>query len=115
MFPRSRLDERGREIPDPRRPVVPAGWRPPEPLAELVQRLVRSELSRQAVAEGQESFEEADDFEVDEDPDDFVSAYEVKEMVPEPGQDDATPLDTGKPVQKAADAPVAPQQSDPAQ
>ena len=50
---------------------VPIEWdtglKRPEPLNDLIQRLVRTELSRQATEEGYESFEDADDFEVGDD------------------------------------------------
>jgi len=108
MFPGYKLGPDGSEIPNPRRPSVPAGWRPPEPLTELVQRLVRTELSRQAAAEGAETFEESDDFEVDEDADDFISAYEIRDMVPEAVQADPAP--PGKPLNGTAADAAPPQE-----
>lgn len=66
----SRLDEHGREIPDPTPVTIPSGFRRPPTLQEQVQRLVRGELSRRAAEQGFETFEDADDFDVegDEDP-----------------------------------------------
>lgn len=59
------------------RPVArPVGWRAPEPLAEMVRRLVRTELSQQAAQLGAETFEEADDFDVGDDYDP-VSPWEL--------------------------------------
>lgn len=117
MFYGSKLDENGIEIPNNRRPVVPAGWRAPEPLTELIQRLVRTELSKQAAAEGAETFEESDDFEIDEDADDFISAYEIRDMAPEAGQADAAPPEGGvKPAAPInAAEPPAPPAATPAQ
>lgn len=64
----SKLDERGREIPDQTRPEIPLGFKRPETLAEKIRRLVRSEHVRQsAEAYGHETFEEADDFDVGDD------------------------------------------------
>lgn len=63
------LNIQGHEIPDPEPLVLPSGFRRPETLAEQVQRLVRTGLSRMAEEQGMESFEEAEDFDVDEDED----------------------------------------------
>lgn len=64
-----RLDDRGREVPDPRPMQIPAGFKRPETLAEQVQRLVRTTISRRAQEEGFETFEESEDFDVDDDVD----------------------------------------------
>lgn len=61
------FDSRGWEIPDQTPVARPVGWTAPESLTEQIRRLVRGELSRQAVEAGHESFEEADDFEVGDD------------------------------------------------
>lgn len=87
----------GQEIPDPTPVAVPAGWARPPSLEEIIRRHIRTEMSRQAADAGQETFEEADDFEVDEDPDP-LSAYEMPEGREEwPGGvkpvDPAPPLD----------------------
>lgn len=70
-----RLDENGHELLDQTPVTVPAGFRRPETLAEQVQRLVRNHISRQAEAEGYESFEESEDFDVDE-PEEPSTIYE---------------------------------------
>lgn len=66
------------EYPDP----TPVEWPPhlkrPETLAEQIQRLVRTEVSRAAQEAGFESFEESDDFDVDDDTDLF-SEHELTE------------------------------------
>lgn len=74
---RPRLDSHGHEVPDPTPVAVPSGFRRPETLAETVARLVRREVSDAAEAQGFESFEEADDFEVDDDPQDPGTPYET--------------------------------------
>lgn len=61
------LDGYGWEVPDQNRVEIPAGFKRPETLAEQVQRLVRTSISRQAEAEGYETWEEANDFDVDDD------------------------------------------------
>lgn len=60
-------DEMGHEIPDPQPMVMPAGFRRPETLAEQVARLVKGAVSRMAEEEGAETFEESEDFDVDDD------------------------------------------------
>lgn len=72
-----RLDERGHEIPDPNPVELPLGMKRPETLAEQVQRLVRTSMSAHAAMHGMETFEEAEDLEVDEDFDPYTP-YEVE-------------------------------------
>lgn len=88
------FDELGRQVPDPRPVEVPVGLKRPLTLQEEIKRFVRSELSTRAAAEGVETFEEADDFELDEDPD-LVHPTEY-EMVPE-GARDASDLTRPEP------------------
>lgn len=68
----------GKEVLDSTPVEVPLHWKRPPSLRDQIKQYVRSELSSQASEEGFDSFEEADDFEVDEDPDP-LSAYELKE------------------------------------
>lgn len=63
----SRLDENGHEVPDPTPLTIPSGFRRPETLQEQVARLVRGAMSRRAEEEGFETFEDSEDFDVDED------------------------------------------------
>jgi len=97
------FDSDGREIPDPTPAAIPFQFSRPLSLQEEIKRFVRIEASRAAADAGAESFEEADDFEVDEDPDP-LSPYELKEAVPEwPGgvkDEDASP--PPDPKEKAA-------------
>lgn len=85
------FDERGRQVPDPRPVEVPLSFQRPPSLQEEIKRFVRLELSKRAASQELESFDEADDFDVDDEDPLPVSAYEVREMVPEPGDDDADP------------------------
>lgn len=68
-------------IPNTDKVAIPVGYKRPETLAEQVARLVRtSEFARQVQAQGLETFEESDDFDV---VDDFPS------LLPDsPWQDD---------------------------
>lgn len=77
-----KFDERGRELPDPTPLEVPLNWKRPPSMQELIKQHIRSEMSRQAADTGMETFEEADDFDVDEDPDP-LSQYELREMAEE--------------------------------
>lgn len=64
----SELDDQGREILDPTPMAPPIGYTRQVPLHLQIREMVRSEALRQAAeAEGMETFEEADDFEVDDD------------------------------------------------
>lgn len=61
------INEKGQEVLNPKPTVLELTTRPPS-LKEQIQRLVKSELSLQAMSQGRETFEEANDFEVDDDP-----------------------------------------------
>lgn len=61
-----RLDEFGHEVPDPTPLRIPSGFRRPETLQEQVARLVRGSISREAADAGFETFEESEDFDVDD-------------------------------------------------
>lgn len=56
----------GRETPDPTPVALPIGFRPPEPLAATIARLV-GVASQQAARAGAETFEESEDFDTGED------------------------------------------------
>lgn len=107
-------DQKGREIPDPTPLAIPAGLKKPESMQDMIRRFVRIEASRIAQAEGYESFDEADDFEVDDaEPDDVNTPYGVPwiEMAPEAGPEGPESLD-GAPViptqpETATKAPAA--------
>ena len=102
---RAKYDDQGREVMDNTPVEVDAQVAAPLPLVERIRALVRGELSRQAVAEGFESAEEADDFDVPEDGDDFASPYE----------EDFEPVPEGAPPAAPAAAPPAPPPEAPAE
>lgn len=62
-----KYDSKGRELPDATPVEIPAGMGRPESLVETIRRMVRNEISQRVVQAGGESFDEAFDFEVDED------------------------------------------------
>lgn len=71
------FDKHGRELPDNTPLALPAGFTPPETLAEQIQRLVRTNVSQSAEKHDQETFEEADDFDIEDDEDfDASSPFE---------------------------------------
>lgn len=61
------LNEKGHEILDPEPVAMPVGFRVPESLTDQIRRFVKAELSLAASAQGHESFEEADDFDIEDD------------------------------------------------
>lgn len=69
------------EVLDPRPLAVPLSK--PTPIKDMIQTMIRRELSQVAQAQGAESFEDADDFEEDPDAETWASPYEVRDMEPE--------------------------------
>lgn len=58
----------GQEVPDPNPVALPLRYVAPLPLEERIRRMIREDLSEQAVRDGAESWDEANDFNVpDED------------------------------------------------
>lgn len=76
----AKYDEQGREILDPTPVAMPVGFKRPPTLDERIRAFVRTELSRQAAEEGNETFEEADDFYVEEEEESPLSRYELTPM-----------------------------------
>lgn len=73
----SRNPDRHYETPDPNPVRMPAGFKRPETLEERIRRLVRSERFNQAMDEsGMETFDEANDFDVEDDLPDPATPYE---------------------------------------
>lgn len=65
----SKLNARGHEILDDTPVAMPVGFNRPPTLADQIRAMVKGELSRQASEQGLETFEDADDFDVDDDMD----------------------------------------------
>lgn len=107
--PASFLNVRGHEVPDPTVIEPPLGYVPQPDLMEQMRRMLRSELSRIAEDAEFETFDEADDFDLDDDPVDYSSPYE-EFFDPAPG------APAGPPSAPAADpnaAAVTPSASSP--
>lgn len=70
------LNEFGYEMPDDTPVSIPARLRLPTSRASQIQAYIRAELSRQAADAGQETFEEANDLDVEEMGDFPMTEYE---------------------------------------
>lgn len=91
--------ENGREVPDDTPVEMPLRFRNMRPydMANEIRRMVREELSEAAHDKDFETFEEADDFYVDDDAE-FISPYELHQMQEEalmPSDADAEVLENG--------------------
>lgn len=74
----ARLDPRGREVVDPTPIAPPVGYKRVPTLVEQLRQMVRSEaLAKEAREAGFETFEDADDFDIADDPLDPQSRYEI--------------------------------------
>lgn len=61
-----RMNERGQELPDPVPMEPPLGYKKQPSMVDIIRAQVRQEVSRRAQMAGYESFDEADDFEVED-------------------------------------------------
>lgn len=76
------LPEEGRrEKVDPTPVARPIGWQKPPSLQETIQRAMRAHFEAIARENEVESFEDADDFDVDDDPE-LKSPYEIDDDLP---------------------------------
>lgn len=109
----------GQEVPDPTIVDPPLGYVPQPDLMELMRRMIRNELSQAIDHTEVETFEEADDFDIDDDPVDYSSPYE-EFFDPAPGAPTGPPaqthparVDPNQPSAPAADPPPAPSSASP--
>lgn len=96
---KAELTEDGKEVGDPTPLAPPAHLRRSMTMAEQIQQMVRREISLRAEDAGFESFEEAEDFEVDDDPPDPHTPYEAVFDPPPPvveNEDGKRPVDKGR-------------------
>lgn len=73
----ARIGKDGKEYGDPRPLAPPVGFDRPETQAEIIRRMVRREFSAAAQEQGFETFEEAEDFDIPDDPADPHTPYEA--------------------------------------
>lgn len=79
-----RYNALGQELPDDTPLEVPSGMRRPLTLQEQIQNAVRGALSAAAARQESETFDEANDFEVeDEEWEDMITAHEFRDMTVE--------------------------------
>lgn len=98
----------GKEYPDPVPLSAPLGYQPPEDLMAMIRRMVHSEMAQTILQDaGIETIDEADDFEVEDDPLDPLTEYERVFMPPAspPAAAEAAPAPSA--VQTAHQAPGA--------
>lgn len=98
------LDDRGWELPNPVPLEFETGLKRPLTLQEQIQRVMRVELSKQAQNQGRETFEESQDFAV-EDPfeSEMLSGYEIMDADIIMEQNDAHSAVRNQPVQPTAE------------
>lgn len=70
------LNVMGHEVPDPTVMEPPLGYVAQPDLMEQMRRMISTELSRIAEDQEFETMQEADDFDIDDDPVDYSSPYE---------------------------------------
>lgn len=78
----SQFDEHGHEIPDNTPLEIPVGFHLPESLETTIARLVRAESIRAADKGVAETFEESDDFDLDEE-NTPISGYQMTDLIEE--------------------------------
>lgn len=83
----AKYNEKGQEIPDPTPVSIPLGYGHPESLESIIARMVGVQISKQAAAKGYETFEEADDFDVQDQDIDPLSVHEMTSMEEEVPRD----------------------------
>lgn len=107
------FNDAGEFIPDATPIAPPIGYKEQESMVDIVRRMVRDEqLARDLDAEGVETFEEADDFDVGDEGEDLKSGHEndfdppVKELVSE-GKKEIARKKALKEAEEAAEAAKA--------
>jgi len=99
-----------REQPDPTPVEVPAEMFPEDSLEERLKQFIRQEVSQQAVQDDYGSFEDEDDFELEDDDPDPLSDYQILMMAEDfelENSDDPALSDMG-PVDDALEEAISP-------
>lgn len=78
-----KFSEDGRELPDSTPIEIPAGFRKPESLKEMIARMIQAHGLRREESDGEETFEEANDFDMEEEesPELYPTHHELHEEV----------------------------------
>ncbi|AZL82755.1 hypothetical protein [Apis mellifera associated microvirus 48] len=85
---------------------MPTRLRLPQSRTEQIRQYVREEMSRAAAEQGHESFEEADDFSLDDEEDMPLSPYELAMLEPTPPLQNGVSAEGAPPVGPAATSEV---------
>lgn len=102
------LDENGHEVVSSTPMSPPLGWTKQPTMVDHIRNLVKSEMLRQATeATGNETFDEADDFNIDDDPIDHTVPME-RIFEPESAPDPLPAKPAPAPVADAPPPPAAP-------
>lgn len=72
-----RLNAKRQEMPDPTPMAPPVGYKKQESMSEIIRKMVTQSLREHAQQNGLETFQEADDFNIDDDPIEPQSRYEA--------------------------------------
>lgn len=102
----NQLDENGHELPDDTPVAMPLGFTRQPTLIETIRAVIRTEASAAAASSGYGSFEEEDDFDVDDEVDPKTPWEEVFEPEnPQPTEEDAKLVEklTGKASEASSD------------
>lgn len=104
------LNERGHEVPDSTPMTLPIGFTPPPTMVEMIRMYIRRELSQAAAQHTEaETFEEAEDFDVEDDPVDPSTPYEAVFDPPPPSP--AVDAPQAQAASPAASGPAVPPSS----
>lgn len=107
----SMIDENFHEVPCPKPEEIVVSKRPPS-LKEQIQRLVKTELSEQMRLQDMETFEEANDFDIEDEDALPMSEYVIHDMVPEEPVPNEKPVPKEKPKNEAEQKPENKEESE---
>jgi len=104
------LDDQGREINNPKSDLLKTGLNRPLTIQQQIQRVMRVELSRKAEEAEMETFEEATDFEIEDEFEnaDEESIYQMEEEIPTSMVPETPPLSVD-PTGSSGEATNAPE------
>lgn len=86
---------------------IPTRLRLPQSRTDQIRQYIREEMSRAAADQGHESFEDADDFDLDDEEDMPLSPYEIRMLEPPaPLQNGVAPQGAGPVVPAPSEVPA---------
>ena len=77
-------------------------------MEDVVRRLIKTEFTTFAEKQEKETFQEADDFDIEDDGEEYFSKYEIDDLAEEYPTEDPTPPETPSEPAAAADPPPEP-------